>query len=421
MGRRRGRSGTQLEAREIERREVGEEEVDEGKESGFFACYLLCSLSPRHKRRTYIGFTVNPRRRIRQHNGEIRCGAWRTKQGRPWEMILCIYGFPSNVSALQFEWAWQHPKESLAVRKAASNFKSLSGVANKIKLAYTMLSLPAWENLNLTVNFFSTKYMKHTSGCPGLPKQMNAVICVMDELPCYVKGQILDVNNEEDEPENNNEDANPSASSDISIYHVEGDASNVQTSSKHLFDWKDADDFRRSVELEDSLCAVLQSPKLTKEYCRKASCNSSTNMLDVSVNHEVEDFYNVGKASFDDLFHWKESDNSRRSMEAMSYCLSESPQPILERSKTSSSRTPRSCGRDPIGCLQGNDLDESRQPSTPQRSNNKASLDSQSLSPEGDVINLVTPSSYLIHFRTKRTLVYPEIIDLTDSPVIIQL
>ncbi|KAJ0978409.1 hypothetical protein J5N97_013883 [Dioscorea zingiberensis] len=120
-------------------------DTDDENAKGFFACYLLTSLSPRHKGHTYIGFTINPQRRIRQHNGEIMCGAWRTKRGRPWEMILCIYGFPSNVTALQFEWAWQHPVESLAVRKAASSFKSLSGIANKIKLAYTMLTLPTWE------------------------------------------------------------------------------------------------------------------------------------------------------------------------------------------------------------------------------------------------------------------------------------
>ena len=46
---------------------------------------------------------------------------------------------------LQFEWAWQHPTESLAVRKTAATFKSLSGLANKIKLAYTMLNLPSWQ------------------------------------------------------------------------------------------------------------------------------------------------------------------------------------------------------------------------------------------------------------------------------------
>jgi structure-specific endonuclease subunit SLX1 len=68
---------------------------------GFFCCYLLRSLCPRLKGRTYIGFTVNPRRRLRQHNGEISSGAWRTRRGRPWEMVLCIHGFPTNIAALQ--------------------------------------------------------------------------------------------------------------------------------------------------------------------------------------------------------------------------------------------------------------------------------------------------------------------------------
>ncbi|ERN05409.1 uncharacterized protein LOC18433588 [Amborella trichopoda] len=166
---------------------------------GFFACYLLCSLSPRHKGHTYIGFTINPRRRIRQHNGEIGCGAWRTKRKRPWEMVLCIYGFPSNVSALQFEWAWQHPTESLAVIGAAASLKTLSGVAGKVKLAYTMLTLPAWHSLNLTVNFFSTKYLSYSAGHPTLPEQMNVLVRSMDELPCYLEGWVLDDDNDDDE------------------------------------------------------------------------------------------------------------------------------------------------------------------------------------------------------------------------------
>ncbi|GJZ56872.1 structure-specific endonuclease subunit SLX1 [Tanacetum coccineum] len=161
---------------------------DDDKSGGFFACYLLTSLCPRYKGHTYIGFTVNPRRRIRQHNGELCSGATRTKKKRPWEMVLCIHGFPTNTAALQFEWAWQHPVESLAVRKAAVEFKSLGGLANKIKLAYTMLTLPAWNNLNLTVNFFSTKYTKHYAGCPTLPTHMRVHIRSMDELPCYTEG-----------------------------------------------------------------------------------------------------------------------------------------------------------------------------------------------------------------------------------------
>ncbi|KAL1332429.1 hypothetical protein HN51_061233 [Arachis hypogaea] len=193
------------------------------QEHGFFACYLLASLNPRFKGHTYIGFTVNPRRRIRQHNGEIGCGAWRTKKKRPWEMVLCIYGFPTNVAALQFEWAWQHPVESLAVRKAAANFKSLSGVANKIKLAYTMLTLPSWQSMNMTVNFFSTKYMKHCAGCPSLPEHMTIEMGEMDELPCYtgrIDGLVSD-NDDIDEGEfgknNSNSDIVPDMCGGVSI------------------------------------------------------------------------------------------------------------------------------------------------------------------------------------------------------------
>ncbi|XP_024032658.1 uncharacterized protein LOC112095210, partial [Morus notabilis] len=182
------RKRAQREPSETLTQELTVEIGDDGERKGFYACYLLVSLSPRHKGHTYIGFTVNPRRRIRQHNGEIGCGAWRTKKRRPWEMVLCIHGFPSNVSALQFEWAWQHPNESLAVRKAAASFKSLSGIANKIKLAYTMLTLPSWQSLNITVNYFSTKYTQHSAGCLSLPQHKKVKICPMDELPCYVKG-----------------------------------------------------------------------------------------------------------------------------------------------------------------------------------------------------------------------------------------
>lgn len=183
MGKRKGRK----EAKEAQIPAADEisENGEEGKGSGFFACYLLTSLCPRFKGHTYIGYTLNPRRRIRQHNGEIGSGAWRTKRKRPWEMVLCIYGFPTNIAALQFEWAWQHPVESVAVRKAAASFKSVSGLANKIKLAYTMLTLPPWQSLNLTVNLFSTKYRQYTSACPALAEQMRMQVCSMDELPCY--------------------------------------------------------------------------------------------------------------------------------------------------------------------------------------------------------------------------------------------
>ena len=63
-----------------------------------YCCYLLRSMpSPLS---TYVGFTTDPRKRIRQHNGEITAGARRTHQRRPWQMLAVVAGFPSQVAAL---------------------------------------------------------------------------------------------------------------------------------------------------------------------------------------------------------------------------------------------------------------------------------------------------------------------------------
>lgn len=73
---------------------------------GFHCVYLLRSL--RTPRCTYIGYSVNPLHRLRQHNGDVaHGGAWKTRRHRPWALVLVVYGFPHAVAALQFEWRWQ--------------------------------------------------------------------------------------------------------------------------------------------------------------------------------------------------------------------------------------------------------------------------------------------------------------------------
>ena len=58
-------------------------------------------------RRHYIGATVKPERRLRQHNGDIKGGARRTR-GQVWRFKCIVTGFRTWREALQFEWAFKY-------------------------------------------------------------------------------------------------------------------------------------------------------------------------------------------------------------------------------------------------------------------------------------------------------------------------
>jgi len=60
---------------------------------------------------TYVGATVDLERRLRQHNKEIKGGAFITgskvEKGIIWIRAVHIEGFPDWQAALQFEWRWK--------------------------------------------------------------------------------------------------------------------------------------------------------------------------------------------------------------------------------------------------------------------------------------------------------------------------
>jgi len=78
-------------------------------------CYLLHAdtgpLQPRIH--TYVGYTVNPPRRIRQHNGLIGGGAGSTRTSRyRWQFAVIVGGLDSKSAGLRFEIAWQACRRS---------------------------------------------------------------------------------------------------------------------------------------------------------------------------------------------------------------------------------------------------------------------------------------------------------------------
>ncbi|KAJ7072526.1 hypothetical protein C8F01DRAFT_250575 [Mycena amicta] len=128
----------------------------------FYSCYLLKSLQSPSSTATYIGSTPNPPKRIRQHNGELAQGAWKTKSRRPWAMQMIVYGFPSKLSALQFEWAWQHSHKTRHLRDA--NGKALlsraSGLNSNIRAVRLMIATHPWSTWPLHVKLFTPAAVK---------------------------------------------------------------------------------------------------------------------------------------------------------------------------------------------------------------------------------------------------------------------
>ena len=45
---------------------------------------------------------------------------------------MLVYGFPTKIEALRFEWMWQHPKESRRLREIARTMKRV-GAERKLK------------------------------------------------------------------------------------------------------------------------------------------------------------------------------------------------------------------------------------------------------------------------------------------------
>lgn len=55
----------------------------------------------------YIGYTLDPFRRLRQHNGEIAGGAKKTSRHKGWRLMMALTGFSNKSQALRFEKRWQ--------------------------------------------------------------------------------------------------------------------------------------------------------------------------------------------------------------------------------------------------------------------------------------------------------------------------
>jgi len=87
-----------------------------------YSCYFIKSLT--NPNLSYNGSTNNLCRRLRQHNGEIKGGAFRTTYYRPWEYYAIVSNIPDRISALQMEWRLRYPSNK---KKKEKRFKGIEG------------------------------------------------------------------------------------------------------------------------------------------------------------------------------------------------------------------------------------------------------------------------------------------------------
>lgn len=281
-------------------------------------------------------------------------------------------------------------------------------------------------SLNLTVNFFSTKYMMYTSGCPTLPQQMDVQVCSMDELPCYMGSQILENEEDfdEDEDEDCNDDGHEKNTMDMSAIGSAGH--DIEKEAAHdLF----------PPEMDFQVCSVdnppcsMESQVLDKEcgVDEDEDCNNNGHGVKVKDLSATESgSHDIDKGASHDLnpltedFDFREPPSTPRVQSFIEFA-SYHGKGIFGLNKEGNVRLPMQ----PL-CPQADDNPPSTNIFSPK-------VDVTSVHPADDfshsVINLLspegmqTPFSYRIRFCNKQASTFPETIDLTltESPIFIQL
>jgi predicted GIY-YIG superfamily endonuclease len=107
-------------------------------------CYVLYS-----NHYTYNGYTNDPARRLRQHNGEITGGARATTRHRPWTFMCILTSsdpkFTKNL-ALSIEWHIRYPTgkrpKPAEYHGVAGRIKSVLAVLPRYSIHFDLYCLP---------------------------------------------------------------------------------------------------------------------------------------------------------------------------------------------------------------------------------------------------------------------------------------
>lgn len=121
-------------------------------------CYVLYNID---NNKTYVGYTINISRRLRQHNGEIKGGAKFTtryvKTGIKWRFLFVITSQQfDNHKGLSFEWSLKYPTNK------RPNPKEYSDKVGRIKSIPLVLNNPKFIDMKYTI-YACDEYFENVS------------------------------------------------------------------------------------------------------------------------------------------------------------------------------------------------------------------------------------------------------------------
>lgn len=111
-------------------------------------------------------------------------------------MVLCVWGFPSKVAALQFEFAWQHPSVCRHVKEKVAHLgfckltrhgrqRAVQGVPQNIEVLLQMLQASPYCGMPLRVHVLDQATWDALQKLPslrGLPKHLPVTFGNFDDL-----------------------------------------------------------------------------------------------------------------------------------------------------------------------------------------------------------------------------------------------
>lgn len=135
-----------------------------------YLCYIL-----KCDNYTYNGCTNNFKRRIRQHNGEIKGGAKCTSRRGPWIPYCIITGFEDKIEALQTEWRIKRVEGRRRARKYCGPEGRIKGLNKILKLEqFTSKSQRLIKDMELII-YLDKEYHKLLDELPDniIVKEIN--------------------------------------------------------------------------------------------------------------------------------------------------------------------------------------------------------------------------------------------------------